>query len=576
MLADFRLGYTWLNGPAAPDKLFVYNDFQYEDHTDDVRWPGKAFTLFTPNHDVTPGSSDSTPAFHDVTPTLYLGFDRPLPVSEMGIYADIAEVSGSGSGPALVWEYWSDAGWREFVMDDETRFLRSPGLLAFIAQDDSAAMARFGTPLYWLRGRLKEDGPPGQATVNGLFLNATWASQIRTMRDEPLGAALGTPNEAFFFNEIPVLAGEQIEVRELAGAQANVEWRIIAMELSAGNPALVAQFEDLLGREGDQTDIVIGNLRLRRDRSKRVSEVWVRWTNQPNLFFSGPKDRHYTLDRARGMVIFGDGVLGKLLPIGALILGRLFKTGGGRVGNVATGAIKQLLGAVPGVQSVTNPRAGEGGADGETLPEFSRRAPLTIRNRGRALCASDYESLAYEASASVAVARAIPGHSPGGPPLPGWITLLIIPHSQEPRPVPSFGLREDVRKYIEAHAPADVAALHQINVVGAQYFPIDVTATVTPLNADQAGQVEQSALAAVMLFLHPLLGGPDGQGWELGRGVFISDLAAVLSRVEGVDYVEELQLAVNGNVQGDHVDVPLQSIVVAGEIKLDVKEAVAQ
>jgi predicted phage baseplate assembly protein len=253
---------------------------------------------------------------------------------------------------------------------------------------------------------------------------------------------------------------------------------------------------------------------------------------------------------------------------GALIRASVFQSGGGLAGNVNAGTITQLLGSVSGIQSVSNPRAAEGGADGETLQAFALRAPMSIRNRGRALMLSDYETMAHEASAGVAVARAIPARDSGGHTVPGWVTLIIIPQSQDPRPTPSFGLREEVRIYIENRAPANLAAAHSIEVIGPDYLAVDVTATLAPQDPAKAGEVEQAALQALAEFLHPLYGGPGGLGWDLGRGVFASDVAAVLGDAHGVDYVEELALFINGVLQGDRVDVPPGQIVVAGQLKI--------
>jgi hypothetical protein len=80
--------------------------------------------------------------------------------------------------------------------------------------------------------------------------------------------------------------------------------------------------------------------------------------------------------------------------------------------------------------------------------------------------------------------------------------------------------------------------------------------------------VEQDALAALMDFLNPLTGGPGGLGWYLGRGLYSSDIATALGNVDGVDYVEELAVYVNGVLQGDQVQVPPGQIVVAGQVKL--------
>lgn len=559
-VSDFRLGYTWQYGPFHPEWVFAYNDFQYEDRTEEARWPGLVFQPYKP--------------VSDVTPALYLGFDKKLPLDRLGIYFDIEEARDETRGPALVWEYWNGASWQDLFVEDETRDLRLPGILSFIGPQESQALARFGTSLFWLRGRLKEDGPPGEPTVNGIFPNAVWAVQRETIVDEPMGLSTGQPDQVFLFRQIPLLDGERLEVREVAGRRANVEWRIIAMEVLGPDRRIIQELEELLGREGPQTDIEKGDLRLRRDRNKKVTEVWVRWHSQQHLFFSGPNDRHYLVERARGRLLFGNGEQGKIPPAGAAIQARLYRSGGGSAGNVKANTITQILSAAPGVEAVFNPRPAEGGADAETLEALSLRGPQTLRHRGRALLPADYETMAREASPAVGFARAIPTQDAGGRQMPGWVTLLIIPESEEPLPWPSFGLREQVRQYIEAHAPASVAAASHIYVIGPDYLPVDIHATIAVLDPAEAGAVEQRARAALKQFLHPLRGGPQGRGWEPGRDVLLSDVASVLERVEGVDYVEELALLLNGGLQGERVKVAADRIAVAGEIRLKIIQGV--
>ena len=550
----FRFGYSWVQGPAPLEKVFTYNDFQYEDQTENARWPGNKFSLYE--------------NINEVTPALYLGFSQALPSDNFGMYFDILEQAGGATGPGITWEYWNGAGWQNLVARDETQNLQLRGMVTLLSESDSKALPRFGQPLFWFRARLKEDAPPNQSTINSIFPNAVWAAQLRTFSNLPLGASDGSPNQMFQFRQVPVLPGELIEVQELSGPRANTEWRIVALNVASDDPTIISELEKMLAAEGQQTDIVFGRIHLKRDRRKIVTEVWVQWEEKQNFFDSEPGDRHFVLDHATGRLFFGNGNQGKVPPSGAAIQASLFRSGGGLAGNVAAGAITQLLAAVSGVQAVTNPRAAEGGADGETLEEFTLRAPQGIRNRNRAISLADYENLAYEASAGVAVARAIPTSNPSGLTLPGWITLIIIPQSSEPRPAPSFGLRQKVQSYLEEHAPGDLAAAHGIRVIGPDYLPIGVTATLAPQDPTEAGTVEQAARAALEKFLHPLYGGPGGQGWDLGRNVYLSDIAAVLGDADGVDFVEELSMSVNGALQDGVVQVPAGKIVVAGELQL--------
>jgi hypothetical protein len=554
VLADIRIAYTWQYGPVPLERVVSYNDFQYQDHTADAFWPGSTFAPYERTA--------------DVSPALYTGFDQAPPAADLGIFFDVAEQRGDVNGPELTWEYWNGFVWSTVPSADETCNLRVPGIVGLLAEYDSAPLSRFGAPLYWFRGRLREDGPPGAPVVNGIFPNAVWASQQSTLTDVPIGLSNATANQSFAIQQIPVLEGERIEVRELFGPRANVEWRLVALALFDSDETKVKNLENVLGQEGSIPFVIQSPLRLRRDRLKQVSEVWVLWNPLATLAGAGTSDRVYTLDRARGILTFGDGKNGRIPPDGGSIVGRVLRSGGGAAGNVPEASISQLRGVVVGVQSVTNPVAAEGGSDAETISAFVDRGPRTVRHRGRAICIADYETLAQEASSAVAFARAIPVRDPGGRYLPGWVTVLILPNSLDPRPWPSFGMREQVRMFLESRAPADLAGGSRIFVTGPDYLAIDVSATIAPKLASEAGDVDTAVQAALAAFLHPLFGGPSGNGWDLGRSVYLSDVAAALAPVDGLDYVVDLELLIDGQPQGTSVTVGPNQIVVAGVIRL--------
>lgn len=555
-LSELRLGYTWEYGPFPAERVLTYNDFQYVDRTEDAKWPGRAFLPF----DVVSGDS----------PALYLGFDKKLPVDRLNLFFDVLEVRGDTRGPEIVWEAWDGFDWQRLSFEDGTSNLRVPGMVSVIGLEEAAPAPRFGTSLYWLRGRLAEDGPPGEPTLLGLFPNAVWASQWQTVTGERLGTSAGVPRQVLAFRQAPVFEGERVEVRELSGPRANVEWRLLAREVLGGGERTLRELEEKLNHEGIATEVEQGPLRLVRDRAKRVSEAWVTWEPRRNFLRSGPGDRHYVLDRTRGRLALGDGERGKVPPSGAAVNARLYKTGGGLRGNVALGAVKQVLTGIPGVEKAWNPKPAEGGADAESLESLGPRLPRTLARRGRALTVGDYETLAREASPAVAAARAVPTLDPTGQPRAGWVTLILLPRTDEPRPWPSFGLREKVRRAIEAATAADVAAAHHIHVTGPDYLAVDVDATVAPVDPADAGTIEKSARAALERFLHPLLGGPERRGWEPGRGVFLSDLAAELERVAGLDHVHELALLRDGQLQGERLAIPPDRIAVAGTIRVKV------
>ncbi len=465
-IAEFAMGYTYESPQQFFDHCLAFNDFQYINYSADARSTGSFFAPFQ--------------QLQDLTPTLYIGFDKKLPVDFLQLFFNISENPGEdGDGPALIWEFWNGFQWREMPVEDETGNLKRPGMLSFIGPAESQALARFGTPLHWLRARRREDGPPQESEVLMLAHNAVWVCQRQKIRNETLGSSIGLPNQSFRFNNIPVLADEIIEVRELSGAIAHIEYPILLEKLPAER------------------------VRAVRNAEGRVTEVWVRWESRPHLLASGPEDRHYAINRANGRLFFGDGEQGMVPPINASILALEYQSGGGKAGNVPVNAISQVLVGVPGIQTVFNPLPAEGGAEMEAAEKVQYRGPLTLRHRGRSMTVQDYEVIAREASSEVAWVRVFPAQDTNFRQKPGHVTVMILPESKVDRPYPSFGLRERVRKHLEAQALVNIPLKRNIHVIGPTYFEIGVDATIVPENPTAAGEAPDGSWDG--MFLSPML-----------------------------------------------------------------------
>jgi len=390
--------------------------------------------------------------------------------------------------------------------------------------------------------------------VIGIFPNAVWARQVQTINNETLGSGTGQPSQSLFFQQFPVLPGEQVQVRELVGAQASVEFPVLQEQLFAQG-------------------FTSADIRTVTDpRSGLISEVWVQWIEQPNFYFSGPNDRHYVVDRASGRIVFGNGVNGMLpTPGNSNIVAWFYQAGGGLAGNVAAGAISQLLGGAV-AQGVTNPVAGEGGADTEPTAEVSWRGPQVLRHRGSALSAADYEALALQASPGVAITRCLPATSANLRPAPGWVTLILVPRSLDPQPTPSYELKQEVAAYLAERAPAAIES-GRIDVIPPNYLPVGVSATVAAKQIGDSGLVKMAVINALNQFFHPLYGGPDGHGWPFGRSVYLSDVAKLVEGVDGVDYVRQLELLLDLIPVGNVVTVPPERLIAAGPMAIEMEGA---
>lgn len=600
-LDTLRIGYRWESEPAAPERCLTRNDFQWSDETAAARSRGTSLTPFRPTA--------------DRTPALYLGFDSALPADVLGLLLDVEEVPGEERGPALEWEAWDGRTWRRLEVEDETKGLAIPGVAhvpgpgftgppscpvaeaagasvrlldqrsaarfrpgeeVFLRAGDRgelatvdavggdtlvlrapldgsfrggtvapAGLARFGTPRSWLRARLRDDGEPRRAVLRGVYANAVWAAHRQTVESEVLGGSDGRPGQVLFTLRRPILPGQVVEVRELSGPRADAEAEVFLRELEA-------------------VGIDEGECRIERDARGRIAAVWVPWRERPSLLFASPAERVYAVDRERGRLIFGDDARGRIPPAGRdSIRARKYRVGGGVHGNLPAGAIAQVVSGVM-AQGVSNPRPSEGGADGERPHDALTRGPLVLRHFHQALTAGDYEALAREASPAVAVARAMPCTGRDGVNAPGHVTVVIVPHSAEPEPMPSLALRRLVRDALAARAPASLGS--PPHVVGPAYEQVGCETTVVPADRRAGGPAVTAVTRALERFLHPLTGGPRGQGWPFGRDVHLSDLAALLEGMEEVDAVTELVLLAGGRPRADRVRIPPGRLVSAGRI----------
>jgi len=120
----------------------------------------------------------------------------------------------------------------------------------------------------------------------------------------------------------------------------------------------------------------------------------------------------------------------------------------------------------------------------------------------------------------------------------GRVGLLVVPQSDDPQPVPGVELLGRVQDFITRRLTPTAG----LWVAGPDWLKVTVDAEIVPANMDAATAVQNAAITRCRQFLHPLTGGPDGQGWAFGRRPYRSDLIALLESVPGVDHVRRIEI----------------------------------
>lgn len=532
VVSKLTLSYTYLTDPEPLDHCLTRNEFQFEDHTEDVRWPDRSFDPFWP--------------VPDERPALHFGFDQRLPAGLVSLYAQVsgAEEFAPGTASAFTWEYLSRSGWLQLGVRDETHGLRQSGMVQFIGPPDAVAAPGLGGNVYRIRARLKDGVALTERALSGVWLNGVWAGHRVRVEQEMLGTADGTPRQALRFLRSPVLAGEIVEVREWAGRGEG--WQLIARQV----PEEDIRYE-------------------REPVSQKITAAWVRWRERPHLYDAQQGDRAYVLERATGLIRFGNGTQGMIPPAGSRIV-TTYRSGGGMIGNVPRDSVTQLRSAVPFVANVTNPVAATGGAPSEPLEAIRDRGPQRLRHRDRAITASDIEWVARDASPEVARACCLALTGPVGHAQRGWMTVIVVPRSSEDRPTPSTELQRLVAEHLRARVP--VSVMRRLRVIEPRYMALNIAVEIIPVDPTEAALVEAQVRDSLTRFLHPLAGGPCGNGWGFGEDVHLSNIAFVIESTTGVDYARDIQWSVDGGEQAQSVAVPRDTLICSGahEIKLAV------
>jgi hypothetical protein len=331
-------------------------------------------------------------------------------------------------------------------------------------------------------------------------------------------------------------------------------------------------------------------------------EQWQQWEYRPDFSASARTDRHFTVDPTTGLISFGDGEKGNILPENAPFFA-LYRQTAAENGNVQRGTITELS-ASPHNQAVlgnevfgisdpvtkskgntspkikkdlrsifrmVNPSPSTGGSSAETLTAARARTLEKLAAEiSRAVTLEDIKQLALQ-TPGTHLARAEvkanihPHHHCFR--APGMITVIIVPGLPVGRPVPGAGVRQAVKGYLQRRRVVG----SRIEVVGPTYTKISINAKVQTNPGVAKSRVQADIIKALQIFLDPLEGGPQKRGWPFGRDVYRSEILQLIDRVAGVDHVAALELRANeGEAQCRNLCTGPFGLTFSGEHQIEV------
>lgn len=490
--------------------------------------PGRSFFVYS----AVPRAGDA----------VFFGFDGDI--SGNLVQLEVNSVRSAATGlnedyPAQQWEVWNGAEnrWDALEVQDLTYgFNRPPGQIKNDKPTGTIEMAMppglikrqiDGKSAYWVRCRyttaLPPRGPeqqvPDAYQKSPEFLNirarvvggTVSASNCATVINRYLGQSDGTPGQVFSLGHAPVLPrrpGETI----------------------------------LIGEQGI------------------AQEEMIAWTEVEDFAESTREDRHFMCDAYTGHILFGPEIIepdgtprqyGAIPAKGLSVVFTAYRHGGGTKGNIAAGQATVMKSSIPYISEVVNPRRAYGGREQESIDRAKMRGRAILRHRARAVTAEDYEYFACRASSGVSRARCVQPralHSTTGGIPPGVVRVLLVPALDDsvavPRPA-DLRVPDRVRREVENYLDGRRLLTSVLEVAEPEYIYVSTEIKLVADPKADADQVVRNVRHRLEAYLHPLKGGPSGDGWPFRRALTLADIYSQVQEAHGVAFLLDAKVYVS-------------------------------
>ncbi|MBW4700964.1 hypothetical protein [Micromonospora sp. RL09-050-HVF-A] len=260
--------------------------------------------------------------------------------------------------------------------------------------------------------------------------------------------------------------------------------------------------------------------------SRTTLAVWVdgvRWQEVPALLGQAPSARVYTVRRADDgtvTVTFGDGLTGARLPTGQDNVVATYRSGIGRLADLAPGRLTIPLSRPLGLMEVGNPVPAAGADDPEGVDRARRNAPLAVRTLGRVVSLDDHADFA-RAFAGIGKARADLVWDDAR-----QLVLLTVAGPDGAEIPPDAAVRADLLRALDAARQATVP----VRILGHHRRRVAVTARLLLAAGHRFAAVSTAARAS-------LVAGLSFDARDYAQPVRASEVQALLHRVPGVTAV---------------------------------------
>lgn len=251
-------------------------------------------------------------------------------------------------------------------------------------------------------------------------------------------------------------------------------------------------------------------------------KVWVDgelWTEVDNFLSSRPTDKHFRIilgENDGATVVFGDGVTGKIPPLGVANIEADYRWGANLDGNVGAFTVEQDKTGLTYVSRLWNPRPASGwaiaqGSTEASLEEAKIEGPASLRVKEVAVGPQDVEDLAIAFIDETGISPFSRARAFEGAAGPKTIEVVVVAsggNQATAEQIEALTTYFNGDRYVHPSLPKRIVANQEAVVINFTPKTIDITATVY---GSVTAETVRNALEAVF---QPEAKKEDGVSWE--------------------------------------------------------------
>ena len=407
----------------------------------------------------------------------------------------------------ISYEVWNGREFKRVPSEDTSSNLEHSGIVSLYIQDRLPEASMFSEKGCWMRMSLSSMADDGKYPVVGaVWMNTVKAVQLEHDAERIFSTAVEERSKKITLDNTPVLSCE-IWVDEASLILNN-------------------EIEELTLKHPD-------SIKLEKENDT-VKSCLVRWEQIPVINMAGPDDRVYELDPFTGEITFGNGICGKVPPVGIDNIHVHSSFGGGSRGNTEIGAVKDFLISIPRISGLENITAMTGGIDRMPRERIERYGNKRLRHRERVVSTRDFEELVSEKFSLAEQVKCFANTDEQGNTAGGHVCVVVKAAGSGNEDM-KWNLCHEIGSYLGERCDCTLSASGRLHVRPSIEMTVNIDLTIGVSDISKAVRTQQSVKERLEHIIDD-----EWAKREIGKQIRLADIYSEISRIQNVSSVRKM------------------------------------